>query len=687
MSFILTNLVLWPFLFLVTVPVLLHLFARSRPPVYKFSSVEFILRIVRSSMRIKRPQDWLLLVIRTLLFAAIILLFLQPLFFAQHKLAGLFQRKNVVLIVDATASMGYADGAQTRFAAASAEASEILRGLSGRDSANIIWLDSAPEAVFPEMGSNLSYLHSALRRGRVTCEAGDISAALQLAARMLSEKTAGKHEICVISDFQKTAWEGAEIAVPDGMDLVKLKVGQDSMAENGAVTAVYFDPKRPLINEEVQIYCEVHNYSAKPRRRTVFVKVHERRQSQPIMIPAWSKATALFTHKFTAPGVYPVTISLDEDSFPADDRRWSLLEVREFLRVGILAQEPGTARVWRQVLEALGCVRIETLLPRDLEGELPFDMIMLSGWTGVARKNLRKALAEGCTIVCAPAGGTPASTIAALVNGRPKRPAKDEMRWEQSDKPYKLKVVDEKAEVFRLFASGEYGDPANGVFHGRLNLSPAALPAGRHCRYLLAYDDGVPALVRFKKKGSLFFWNLPLAPEFSNWASQVEFLPFLAEILFTSRGGVGGTRQHSAAATRSCLPGGPVYLRLGRDVLLSDMKLRRQDGRVIAIREQHSVSGGSDVNFVSAQAPDLGLYTWTYEGKPAGYSIVNFPVVESDLRALSLAEISKPGGVAVSRGSKVRQLRDGVKLWPYLLIIAVALALLEGAVLLWTDRT
>ena len=136
MNFVLTNAALWPFLALVLAPLLLHLFARSKPPHYAFSSVEFILRIVRQTIRVKRPRDWLLLVIRTLLFAAVVLLFLQPLYFSKRRLSGPFERKNVVLLVDATASMGYTEGAQTRFASACAHASEILSGLSARDTAN-----------------------------------------------------------------------------------------------------------------------------------------------------------------------------------------------------------------------------------------------------------------------------------------------------------------------------------------------------------------------------------------------------------------------------------------------------------------------------------------------------------------------------------------------------------------------
>src|SRR2546428_11172516 len=113
MSFVFLNAALAGFLVLTAVPPLLHLFARSKPPVYEFSSVEFLHRITRRTIRIRRPREWLLLAIRTAFFLTLILVFLRPLFFPQKKLAGLFQKKNVVLVVDATASMGCVEGAQT----------------------------------------------------------------------------------------------------------------------------------------------------------------------------------------------------------------------------------------------------------------------------------------------------------------------------------------------------------------------------------------------------------------------------------------------------------------------------------------------------------------------------------------------------------------------------------------------
>jgi hypothetical protein len=667
------NAVLAPLLILAAVPVILHLFAKSKPPSFRFSSIEFIVRILRSTMRVKRPQDWIILLVRTLLFITIIFLFLQPLFFSQRRLSGAFQKKNVVILVDATASMAYTEGAQTRFAAACAEASEILSGLSSKDTANIVWIDSTPEAVFPEMGVNFGYVQGALRRAGVTSEAGDIEEAVRLAVRML-EELEGKHEICIISDFQRTAWQNLNIDLPLGIDLIKVKVGGEEAA-NGGITDIYCNPAQPLVGEDVTIYCQVHNYSPSPVRRTVFLNAAGTRQSQDLMIPAWEKDTAIFKHAFNQPGALPITVSLNEDLFAGDDTRWALLEVDEFLRTAILAREPATATTWQRVLQAVGWATVDMLQEDDLAGEIPYDALMLAGWKDSHVSKILTAIRQGCTVVCFPAPDTSVSSITALAD-EPANGHTGVLGWEQIGQSHKIKIADNEDPVFKLFAGGEYGDPCRGIFRARLKIPAGLFPNGK---VLIAYDDGLPALIRFPGNGMLYLWNLPLDPELSNWADQVEFLPFLAELLLTSRPRTAGER----GAVEN-LPGEHVVWRLDRDVLAADMRLSDHDNAPMPIREHRAEAG---VSFVSEQTAELGLYKWEYREKPMGYNVVNFPIIESDLRAMPLAEIQEPGAITVNEGRKVRHLRDGVSLWPYLLVLAAALALLEESLLVWVEKT
>ncbi len=676
MTFVIGNSALWPFLLLLAVPLALHLFARSRPPVYFFSSVEFIRRIVRSTLRIKRPKDWLLLLLRTLIFAAVILLFLRPVYFAQRKLAGPFQKRHVAIVVDATASMAYPDGAQTRFATACAEAAAILSGLSARDTANLVWLSANPESVFPEMGVNFGFLQEVLRQRTVTVEAGAIDKTLSLAVNLL-EGQEGRREICVISDFQKSAWESVQITLPPAIDLIKIKIGAVDGA-NAALMDIRLDPCRPLVGEDTAISCEVCNYSPQPVRKTVFLSVGERRLSHDLMVPAWNKATAVFKHRFTAAGVVPLTARLSEDLFPADDRMASVAEVSEFVRVGMLPAEPLTAAAWQRALRALGWVKLDVLASAGQAGSPSRDALFLSGWDGGDSAPLRQALLAGRAIVCTPARDLPLSRIAALVDGA-QRPDGDLFRWEQDKAGHTLSIRREQDPVFRIFSNGEFGDLSRASFGGRFMFPAAALPAGD---LLLAYDDGQPALIRYPAGlGLLYLWNMPLDPEFSNWPKRSDFLPFLAELLLASRSGSGGEYEVSRLTT-----GEQAGLRLDRDLPSSELALRDEDGQAIPLRETR---GSGHAMWLAGQSLNPGLYTWQHLDKPLAWTVVEFPSVESDLRVIPPEELQQRnlGAAIVARGLSLRDMHEGIALWPYLLALALAALLAEGLAAWWAERS
>ena len=61
----------------------------------------------------------------------------------------------------------------------------------------------------------------------------------------LLEGAEGKREICVISDFQATGWEGTVLAAPPGIDVATVRVGEGA-APNLAIGGLYCDPPAAL---------------------------------------------------------------------------------------------------------------------------------------------------------------------------------------------------------------------------------------------------------------------------------------------------------------------------------------------------------------------------------------------------------------------------------------------------------
>ncbi|MFW5870970.1 MAG: VWA domain-containing protein [Verrucomicrobiota bacterium] len=673
MSLTFINAVLVPLIGLAAVPLLIHLFARTRPPVYRFSSVEFIARILRKTMRVKRPQDILLLILRTLIFGAVIFLFLRPVFFSSQRLAGGNVRRNVVLIVDTSASMGCVEGAQTRLASACAEASGILSDLSARDTANIIWMASSARAAFPEMAVNFGYLKDELRKATATYEAGNSEKALDLAVEMLDGK-GGKNEICVISDFQRSDWENAALSVPPGIELVNVRVGREEAA-NTALTSIETEPVNPLRDEEVTIYCEVKNFSDSPEHKKVFLTAGETRKSQSVVVPPFGKSVAAFKHVFSEEGTMPFSASIEEDDFPGDDHRLKSVYVRDKLRAAIQKDSGSTAEMWRKAVRSMGWITEEGISADSIGAGSEFDVLMLGAWKGGNPGSVRKLVQSGVTVfwMPSPEAGRAGFDFVSSFGGSNEGGT---FRWEELSGPMGVRVAERDADVFGIFAGGQFGDPAAGEFSARFNCSRADFPVGR---VLLEYEDGVPALVELKDMGTAYFWNLPLGEGKSDWQNHAEYVILLGEMILQSR-----ATMPAGSIDIEYVPGQMAAFGVDQQIPARDVSLVDRNGRAVEFEAQVQ---GAGAHFISSPIKSPGLYTWKHKDAELGYSLFNFPVVESDLRSMSPQQVEQMGTITVEGGKKIHALRTGIKLWPYLLFAALAGAMLEAGFLYWCEKT
>jgi hypothetical protein len=669
------NAVLWPLAILAALPLVVHLFARARPPSVDFSSVEFIRRALRFTQRVRKPKDWLLLVLRTAAAAAVVLLFLRPVMIS-HGGGGLFERRNVAVILDASASMGWSDGSQTRFAVACAEASEILAGLSSRDAADVILAGASPRPVFPAMGGNIGYLQGEVRRARLTSEALDPEGALRLAVRLLNGQE-GRKEICIVSDFQASNWRGVRPRLPPGIGLTCVSIARGE-APNAAILHVEVDPARPLPGEEATVLCDVANFSGAPQRKTVVLAVESARTSREAVVAPWSRTTVLFKQRIESAAPFTVQAALAEDAFPGDDRRWALAEPTDVLRVGMVGFGKGgeTAEAWARGCRALGWARPELLTPEALSHpETACDVLMLSGWDGTDPAPVRRFLERGVPVVWYPADGTPAARVTALMTNSAAGNAGAKLVWEDKPETLLLKVAAPDHPVFRAFAGGEFGDPARGRVRGRFALTAALLPPGES---LMAYTDGTPALWMCRGNRSLVLWNIPLDKGLSSVQNQGEFVPFLGELLLESRRrGPGVVRPASDR-----VPGQALTWRPGIGTRTDEVRLKGPDGDDLPLRLVETAGG----TLVLDRLGRPGVYAWTVGDRVVSREAVNFPAVESDLRPLSGAEIKGMGALAASSGREVRDWQAGIPLWPRLLWIALALLLAEGAVAAFDAR-
>src|SRR5439155_191071 len=124
------------------IPVIIHLIQRERKTIVEFPSLMFLRRIPYQSVRRRRIHNWLLLLIRSAAVVLIVAAFARP-FFHQGALAvGVpAGARDVVVLLDRSASMGYGDHWQR----AQTAARNALDALGGDDRATLVLFSTNAE--------------------------------------------------------------------------------------------------------------------------------------------------------------------------------------------------------------------------------------------------------------------------------------------------------------------------------------------------------------------------------------------------------------------------------------------------------------------------------------------------------------------------------------------------------------
>ena len=176
-----TNPALWAGVLALAVPLIVHLLTRKSSRTLVFPTLRFIRKVQANQSAIYRLRHRLLMLVRTAFLALLLLAFLKPVIERRSLAAG--DRKDsrhaVVIILDASASMGYAAGGAGLFGRGRLAVEKILDELREADLANLILAGAVPRASFLEPTANRFHLKSDAQMARLTQERADLDAAIR----------------------------------------------------------------------------------------------------------------------------------------------------------------------------------------------------------------------------------------------------------------------------------------------------------------------------------------------------------------------------------------------------------------------------------------------------------------------------------------------------------------------------
>src|SRR5271155_3238826 len=128
----------------VAVPILIHLLLRPRARRVDIGSVRFLNRALRESTRRRRVRRWLLLALRMAAVLLLALLFARP-YLSSRGADG--RDREVIVLVDQSASMNAVQSKQTLFAQAQEAAAKAIKAQPGNSVVHLAYFDA--QGVMP----------------------------------------------------------------------------------------------------------------------------------------------------------------------------------------------------------------------------------------------------------------------------------------------------------------------------------------------------------------------------------------------------------------------------------------------------------------------------------------------------------------------------------------------------------
>lgn len=334
----------------IALPLWLHLLRQYKRTPQPFSSLMFFERRIQSSVKHRRLRYLALLSLRVALLLLLALAFANPFINRTSALAG--RRKLTVIAIDRSFSMRYGD----RLQQAKAEAHRLLDRLGGRDSAQIVALDSHVENLTqPEAGKSvLSAAIDSIQPTDLASSFGEFARAL----RVMDQSTGMQLDVHLVSDMQQTSMP------PDFRDLqmgphtsLQLHSVASGNAPNWAVETVSA-PSRVYQANHTRLTATIAGFATQLAQKQVSLVLDGKTlTTRDVAVPANGRAQVEFLSFDVPYGAHRGEIRIEpHDNLPNDDSFPFSIERSDPRKVLFLyaGNRPEQAFYYKSAMESAG---------------------------------------------------------------------------------------------------------------------------------------------------------------------------------------------------------------------------------------------------------------------------------------------------------------------------------------------
>jgi hypothetical protein len=516
------------------IPVAIHLIRRERPPKVVLGSIRFLKNTPKKLILFQQLQQWLLLLLRSLLIALLVLAFARPL--VNQALARLVDAdpQSAVLVLDASLSMHYDES----FARALDEARGFVDGLAPSDEVALIVLgDSATVTLeFSEDREAISAALDALKEA--SYGAATLTRGMQLADELLASAQYENRALVVVSDFQESASAGIDGSwkLAPSVELILRDVGVES-SSNLSVVDVR-SPQGTVAGGRLEpVLARIRSTGTLPLTRAqASLRIDgETLERIEVDLTGVSERVIEFStplDAYSAVGEHRLEVRIEGDSFSADNGRFAVLAVEPQLNVLVVNGE--SAQDWYDdeahwFLLASGAqgsspYAVSEILPANLTRQMLDDtdvvaMLNVASLDALQASALGDFVTRGGGLLVAlgdqasPTNSGVEDMLPATLVNSPRLNAGD----------YRLVADFERRHPLFARLSGEWTTRFSRVWA----LAPKA-----DAQVLMRFDNATPALIEGTLgAGRILMSAMPLDSEWGDLPLQPHYLPFVRESL------------------------------------------------------------------------------------------------------------------------------------------------------------
>ncbi|MBM4075958.1 MAG: VWA domain-containing protein [Planctomycetes bacterium] len=335
------------FLPLVAIPIILHLLTLHRLKTVELSTFRFLFDSYVQQRRRMKFLEALIAFLRTLFLLLLVLAIARPVI---RHWSGMFggskSGRDVVLLIDGSASMNAVTDGITAFERSKRAALTVVDRLSFEDRVTLIRVGAKPHEICNRFSSDAEAIRNEIQNLKVTPSRGNLFAAFSGVFGPEARKLANP-VVYLFTDLQTGGWSEFEEGqvkdlIPAGTELFVVNAGSNKELPNVAVVGDAPDDQRAIAGLPVRLHPRVTNFSESDSRDipvSIFLDDKEiARRILTVKPGETGEAEVIFTP--TQPGIVRGWFEISADRFEGDDQFLFTMNVAPQIQVLLVNGNP-----------------------------------------------------------------------------------------------------------------------------------------------------------------------------------------------------------------------------------------------------------------------------------------------------------------------------------------------------------